>query len=252
VSVSDWLAPRASPRHERRTQAQLPARLPRAGLRAVPDRGRARRRRLAAHAATGAHPRPVRRPRRRGAGLRPSGLDRALQQQARGVQLPEQRRADGRARARRDRLDRASRAALRQRVLRELGRRGERERAEDGVHDDPAHEVAAIAGASTAARPPPARSPGAPTRSGTASRARPSTSATSRGATLPRSPRITEDRRGHRRAGAGRRRRLRPRPRESSPRCAQALRRGRRAADLRRSAVGVGRSGRRSPRTSTA
>ena len=50
-------------------------------------------------------------------------------------------------------------------------------------------QVVAVEGASTAAPPRPARSPGARARSGTAFRARPSTSASSRAAIPPPSPR---------------------------------------------------------------
>ncbi len=74
---------------------------PRAGLRAVPARGRRAPRACGSHARRPPRARSVRRPRGRRARLRPSaaGLARSTKQ-ARSVQLPEQRGADGGARAR--------------------------------------------------------------------------------------------------------------------------------------------------------
>ena len=83
--------------------------------------------------------------------------------QARSLPVPEQRGADATcARARRERLVRFAELALRERVLRQQRRRGERERAEDGVpHDRPRRTSWPSRAAFTAARPQRARSPGA-------------------------------------------------------------------------------------------
>ena len=164
----------------------------------------------------------------------------ALERQARVAALPEQRRADRRARARRDAAGRASRASVSTRVFFvNSGAEANENALKLALQDHrPDARSSRSKAASTAAPPPRAPSPGARARSGTASRTRRSTSSSSRGATSPRSRAssardtaavIVEPVQGVGGAvdlGA-----------PFLAGAARALRRGRRAADLRRSAV---------------
>ena len=114
-------------------------RSPGAGVRAVSARSERRERRVPAHARRPQGARPLRRPCRGGARLRPSALGRGADAAGALAVLPEQCGAARRAPARGD----DARAILRPRprydLLRELRRGSERERAEAGLQDDRRH-----------------------------------------------------------------------------------------------------------------